>query len=171
MLCEMAESRRPNARFLLSSPAAVLALGGGAGLVPVAPGTAGSLVAFPIFWAIHALPLGGQTGIWLCLSAIGIWACQRAGEALGEADHGAIVWDEVCAMLLVLILAPASLGWMLAGFIAFRAFDILKPWPINVVDRKLRNGFGVMADDLIAAAYALLLLHILFAIFGPAPHG
>jgi phosphatidylglycerophosphatase A len=60
---------------------------------------------------------------------------------------------------------------MLAGFIAFRAFDILKPWPINVVDRNLRNGFGVMADDLIAAAYALLLLHILFAIFGPAPHG
>jgi phosphatidylglycerophosphatase A len=166
---EMNESRRPDLRFLLSSPAAFVGLGFGTGLSPVAPGTVGSLLAFPVYWALDRLPLGGQIGVWLLLCVLGIWACHRAGQALGAPDHEAIVWDEVCGMALVLILGPAAGAWSVAGFLAFRAFDILKPWPIDVIDRGWRNGFGVMADDLVAAAYAILLIRFLFAIFGTPP--
>jgi phosphatidylglycerophosphatase A len=155
-------------RFLLSSPAAFIALGFGTGLSPFAPGTVGTLLAFPIYWTIHALPLGGQVGVWFWLCVAGLWACHRAGEALGDRDHGAIVWDEVCAMTLVLILGP-SVAWAVAGFLAFRAFDILKPWPINLIDQRWRNGFGVMADDLVAAAYAIVVVRFLYQGFGTPP--
>jgi phosphatidylglycerophosphatase A len=165
----MNASRRPDLRFLLSSPAAFVALGFGAGLSPLAPGTAGSFVALPLHWAMHDWPFGAQIGTWFCLCIIGLWACDRAGAALGEPDHGAIVWDEVCGMLLVLILGPGGIAWSLAGFIAFRAFDILKLWPANVIDRGMRNAAGVMADDVIAAAYAILLIRFLFTIFGTPP--
>ena len=154
----MTEPRRPDVRFLLSSPAAFLALGGGAGLVPRAAGTVGSLLAVPLVLALQALPFGGQIALWALLCAAGVWLCDRAGRALGEADHPAIVWDEICGTAIVLLLLPHGWGWMVAGFVVFRVFDIIKPWPINVIDRRTGGGVGAMADDLMAGAYAIVLL-------------
>ena len=143
-------------------PAHVLALGLGSGLTPIAPGTAGTLVAYPIFFLFIA-----EISFWLQLAvvaatfAIGIWACAVTGRHLGVVDHGAIVWDEVVAMLLVLIFTPFGWAWYALAFVLFRIMDILKPFPIRLADRKIKNGFGVMFDDLLAAIYAILVLRII----------
>jgi phosphatidylglycerophosphatase A len=151
----MTEPQRPDLRFLLSSPAAFLALGFGAGLVPRAAGTAGSLLAVPLVLALQPLSFGGQIAVWAMLCVAGVWLCDHVGRALGEVDHPAIVWDEICGTVIVLLMLPQGLGWIAAGFMAFRFFDIVKPWPINVIDRRTSGGLGAMADDLMAAAYAV----------------
>jgi len=93
--------------------------------------------------------------------ALGIWACARTGESLGVADPGAIVWDEVVAFMLVLFFTPAGYLWQGAAFLLFRFFDIVKPPPIRYFDRRLKSGFGVMFDDLLAAFYTLLVLALI----------
>jgi phosphatidylglycerophosphatase A len=156
----MSEPINPDLRFVLSSPVAFLALGGGAGLVPRAPGTAGSLVAAPLVLILQAMPFPWQIAVWAAMCAAGVWLCDRAGKALGESDHPAIVWDEICGASIVLLLGPPGIGWMLAGFLAFRVFDIVKPWPVNIIDRRFANGFGAMGDDLLASVYALATVTI-----------
>ena len=145
-------------RFMLRDPAHVIALGAGAGLVPGAPGTAGTLLAFPLQWWVA--PQFGAA--WLAVLAagfaLGIWACGRTGRALGVADHGALVWDEVVAFAIVLYFTPAGYVWQAFAFLLFRLFDVIKPPPIRYYDRTLHSGFGVMFDDLLAAAYTLLVL-------------
>ena len=152
---------RPSWRFLLSRPAHLIAFGFGAGLVPVAPGTWGTLLAFPLFWLLQphtdALEFLLAAAI---LFGLGVWACDATGRALGVADHGGMVWDETVAFLLVLFFTPAALHWQALAFLIFRLFDILKPPPIRHYDRTLKNGFGVMFDDLIAAFYTLLVLAV-----------
>lgn len=151
----------PTARFMLRHPAHVIALGGGAGLVPGAPGTAGTLLAIPLYWVLASYC---ETLTLLALIALGfalgVWACGRTGRALGAADHGAMVWDEIIAFMLVLVFTPAGLRWQAFAFVLFRLFDILKPPPIRYFDRKLKNGFGVMFDDVLAAGYTLLVLAV-----------
>lgn len=151
----MTEAPRLPLHTLRSSPAVFVALGFGAGLSPYAPGTFGSLLGIPLVLALQLLPLGWQVAIWAGLSLVGCWVCDRAGRALGVPDHPAIVWDEVCGMAAVLLAAPTGAWWIAASFAAFRLFDIVKPWPIGLIDRGLHNGFGVMGDDLMAAAYAI----------------
>ncbi len=144
---------------MLRHPAHLIALGAGAGLTPIAPGTAGTLVAWLVY--IGVAP-GRDAWPWLVLLAglfaLGIWACGRTGRALGASDHGAMVWDEIVAFMLVLLFTPAGFLWQAFAFVLFRLFDILKPPPIRYYDRKLKSGFGVMFDDLLAAGYALLVL-------------
>jgi phosphatidylglycerophosphatase A len=162
----MTNAPRPNPKLLLSSPAAWLALGFGTGLSPAAPGTVGSLLGIPLALALQTLAVGWQIAIWVVLCGIGCWACGRTGRMLQVADHPAIVWDEVCGMAAVLLLAPSGWPWIVASFAAFRLFDIVKPWPVHLIDRRWQNGFGVMADDLMAAVYAIVVIRILSAIFG-----
>ena len=151
-----------DAGFLTRHPAHFIALGFGAGLVPVAPGTAGTLVAYPIFFLLFsALALWAQLAVVATLFALGVWACAITGRNLGVVDHGAIVWDEVAAMLLVLVFTPFGWAWYGIAFALFRAMDILKPFPIRLADRKIKNGFGVMFDDLLAAIYSIAILLIL----------
>ena len=142
-------------------PAYIIALGAGAGLVPAAPGTAGTLLAFPLSWllAAYATPAGALAAI-AGAFALGIWACGATGRALGAADHGAMVWDEVVAFALVLVFTPAGWPWQVGAFVLFRFFDIVKPPPIRYFDRRLKSGFGVMFDDLLAAGYTLLVLAV-----------
>ena len=144
---------------MLRHPAHVIALGAGAGLVPVAPGTAGTLLAFPLYWAL-ASSFTPPTVIALIALGflLGMWACGTTGRALGVADDGAMVWDEVVAFALVLVFTPTGWQWQAGAFLLFRFFDILKPPPIRYFDRKLKNGFGVMFDDLLAAFYTVLAL-------------
>ena len=152
---------RPSWRFLLSHPAHLVAFGFGAGLVLVAPGTWGTLLALPIFLLVSPRLEPVEFLLMLAvLFALGVWACEVTGRAIGAADHGGMVWDETVAFLLVLFFAPATLPWQAAAFLLFRLFDILKPPPIRYYDQALKGGFGVMFDDVIAAAYALLVLAV-----------
>jgi len=151
---------RPDFGFLFAHPAHLIAFGFGAGLAPRAPGTVGTLLGLPLFWAIIAIAPDRPRQILLLIAAflVGVWACARAGRALGVPDHGGIVWDEIVAFALVLVFTPAAWGWVAIAFALFRLFDILKPWPIRLADRRLKNGFGVMFDDLLAAGYAIAAL-------------
>lgn len=145
--------RRPSVA-LLRDPACALALGFGAGLAPRAPGTFGALLGLPLAAALSLLPVVAATLVLAALSGLGVWCCGRAGQRLGVSDHPAIVWDEVVGMALTLIAVP--LGWRqyLLGFVLFRLFDILKPWPVGALDRQVGGGLGVMLDDLAAGLLA-----------------
>lgn len=144
-----------------------LALGFGSGLAPVAPGTFGTLAAVPLAWALKSLPLAGFFATLIAALVLGAWVCDRVGKRLGAADHGAIVWDEFVGYWLAIALVPPHWGWLLAGFVVFRCFDILKPWPISLVDRKIHGGWGVMLDDVLAGAFTLLVLWGAEALIGP----
>ena len=145
-------------KFLFSHPAHFLAFGFGAGLSPYAPGTVGTLVAFPLFFLLRGLDPAIYFTLVAVLYAVGIWFCDVAGKSLGVPDHGGIVWDEIVAMLLVLPFAPQTPAGFVAAFLLFRLFDIWKPFPIRYADRHIHGGFGVMFDDLLAAIYAIVCL-------------
>ena len=152
---------KPTARFTFGHPAHFIALGAGAGLSPFAPGTAGTLAAFPLWWLLRGEfePLV-LLGILTLLYALGVWACAVTGRHLGVSDHGSMCWDEVVAFLLVLALVPEDPWWQAAAFFLFRAFDVVKPPPIRQLEMRFKGGFGVMFDDLLAAGYTLLVLSV-----------
>lgn len=152
-------TQKPNWAFVSSRFSHFIAFGGGLGLSPIAPGTVGTLLAFPLYWFFnHYLePIVFLLLIDL-LFILGIFFCGITGKALGAHDHGGMVWDETIAFLLILFFIPDHWGWQLAAFGLFRFFDIVKPQPIKYFDNKLRGGFGVMFDDLLAAFYTLLCL-------------
>ncbi len=150
---------RPSPGFAFSHPAHAIALGFGAGLSPYAPGTVGTLVAWPLGWyAGTVMPAALLAAAIAPLFVLGVWACALTGRDLGVADHRAMVWDEIVAFLLVLAIVPRALGWQAAAFVLFRFFDIAKPPPIRALERRYHGGFGVMIDDLLAAGYTLLVL-------------
>jgi phosphatidylglycerophosphatase A len=153
--------------FAFAHPAHVIAFGFGAGLAPAAPGTVGTLVAWPLGWALGAvISPAALVAAAAALFALGVWACGVTGRRLGLADHGGMVWDEMVAFLLVLAFVPRALDWQAAAFVLFRAFDIGKPWPIRELEKRFGGGFGVMFDDLIAAGYTLLVLAALKRVLG-----
>ena len=151
-------STRPTFAFMFRHPAHLIALGFGAGLAPVAPGTFGTLAAIPL-----ALLLRAHAGDGAYLAVVGLllvagaWASQVTGRALGVPDHGSLVIDEVAAFLLVLFFTGTTPLAIALAFGLFRFFDIVKPPPIRQVDAALKNGIGVMADDLVAALYAVFV--------------
>jgi len=154
-------AKLPNVRFLLQHPAHFFGLGFGSGLAPKAPGTFGTLVGFPLFWLISVYALSTQLLVVAALFLIGIYFCDITGKALGVPDYGGIVWDEIVAMMLVLAFTPNQWQWWIVAFMLFRLFDIWKPFPIRYFDAKLKNGFGVMFDDLLAAIFAIACLLLL----------
>ena len=149
---------RPPAAFVFSHPAHAVAFGFGAGLVPYAPGTAGTALGWGLGWALGGLHPGIFFFMAMVFFVIGVRACELTGRHLGVADHGAMVWDEVVAFLLIVAIVPRELAWQAAAFAAFRFFDIAKPPPIRHFERRYSGGFGVMLDDVVAALYTLLLL-------------
>lgn len=153
---------QPSWKFLFSHPAHLLSFGFGAGLAKKAPGTWGTLVAFPLYWFL-APRLSDALFLLLilCTFAIGVWVCNKTGEALGVGDYGGIVWDEIVAFLLVLFFTPEGFVWQLLAFALFRFFDIVKPQPIRHFDSHWHGGLGVMFDDILAAGYALLCLAVI----------
>ncbi|MCL2830096.1 MAG: phosphatidylglycerophosphatase A [Betaproteobacteria bacterium] len=152
-------SKPPSIAFLLRHPAHFIACGCGSGLSWFAPGTVGTLFGWLTYPLLRPWMSEIEFAGFLVLAFIGgIFACHRAGVALGEADHGSIVWDEIVSFWAVLFFCPPGLWWQCAAFFLFRFFDIVKPPPASWFDRNLKNGFGVMADDFFAAAYAVLVL-------------
>ena len=150
---------QPTLRFVFSHPAHFFALGFGVGVVPFAPGTLGTLLGFPLFYGLSAVMTDPLLLASIVFSFVaGIWFCDVTGRHLGVHDHGGMVWDEIAAFMLVLFFIPPQPLWQAFAFLLFRLFDILKPSPIRHLDKGIRNGFGVMLDDLVAAFYALLCL-------------
>lgn len=167
MAADSTISRAPDARFLLAHPAHFIALGFGAGLVPKAPGTLGTLLALPLAWALGlVLPPLAVAFAAIPLFFLGVWACEVTGRNLGVADHSAMVWDEVVAFLPLAALASASIVLQLVAFALFRLFDIWKPFPIRELEKGIKGGLGVMIDDVVAAFYA----YIAFALFIAVAH-
>jgi phosphatidylglycerophosphatase A len=157
----------PTLRFLLNHPAHFIALGFGAGLAPVAPGTFGTLVAIPIAMLLRTYAPDAIFAAFIFLfTLIGVWASSVTGRDLGVPDHGAIVWDEVVAFLLILYFVGDSWITIAFAFLLFRCFDIVKPPPIRQLDAAMKSGTGVMLDDLLAAGYTLLVLALWRRFFG-----
>jgi len=141
-------------------PLVFVACGFGSGASPIAPGTAGTLVAIPVYLVMSQLGLLWYLLVTAVMFLIGIYICDRAATHFGEHDHAAIVWDEIVGFLVTMSLVPVGWQWIVAGFIVFRFFDILKPWPISWLDRHVSGGLGIMLDDVVAgvAGLAVLLL-------------
>ncbi|MFT4520904.1 MAG: phosphatidylglycerophosphatase A [Halioglobus sp.] len=150
----------PGALGLLRNPAQFLAFGFGSGLAPKAPGTAGTVVAIPLYFAIAELSLLYYTLVVIVASIFGIWICGIASRQLDTHDHPGIVWDEFVGYWITMWAVPADWVWVIAGFLVFRVFDILKPWPVSVLDKRVGGGLGIMVDDMLAGAMACLTLHI-----------
>ena len=159
-------------RDLFKSPGNFLAFGFGAGLVPVAPGTCGTLVAVPFFLLLHRLPPSWYAIALLAAFIVGISICARAAASLNlpkhRHDHPGIVWDEMVGLWVTLAFIPFSwdtVSWItvILGFALFRLFDIAKPWPIRLIDRRLGGGLGIMLDDLLAGVFANLALRLILS--------
>ncbi len=138
-----------------------LAIGLGVGLVPRAPGTAGTLLAVPLAWGLLRLPELWQVLLVLSAVLLGIPICQEGARRLIGHDPGAVVWDEIAAFLALALVIPSGWPWLALGFVLFRFFDIAKPWPIRDLDHRLHGGLGIMLDDLLAAGYAAVCLVLL----------
>jgi len=158
---------RPDASFMVRHPAHWIALGFGSGLSPKAPGTMGTLWAWLSWWTFQDFfSVGEQAGIILLASLIGVWACKVTAQNLGISDPGAIVWDEVVAFWLVLmLLSPADFTTQLLAFALFRFFDAVKPGPVAWADQLFkgfgwRGAFGILFDDFVAAFCTLLCFAI-----------
>ena len=145
---------------LFAHPANFFALGAGSGLAPVAPGTFGTVAAVPLAMlmpndlAIYAV-------IVIVLFVVGVWLCDTCATNLGVHDHPAIVFDEWVGYLITMIAAPRSLWFLALGFVLFRLFDVLKPWPISMADKRVSGGLGIMVDDVIAGVFAAITLQII----------
>lgn len=150
----------PSFSALLRRPVQFLAFGFGSGLAPKAPGTAGTVLAVVLFLAIADLSLLQYSIVVLVATLAGIWICDRASKQLNTHDHPGIVWDEFVGYWITMWALPVSWTWIAAGFVVFRIFDILKPWPIGVLDKRVGGGFGIMIDDMVAGVLACALLHL-----------
>lgn len=148
-------------KAVISSPVHLLAFGFGSGLSPFAPGTFGTLVAVLLYLPMQYLSLLNYCIVVALVCIVGIWICGRSSEMLGVHDHGGIVWDEFAGYFITMIAAPAGWQWIVVGFVLFRIFDILKPWPIKWADTKVEGGLGIMLDDILAGFISLAILQIL----------
>ena len=158
---EKHQASTPPARLILRDPVHFLAFGFGSGLSPKAPGTAGTLAALPLVYFALALPFWAYVLLTLVIIIAGVWICDNSSKRLGVHDHPGIVWDEIAGLFITLLAAPAGLIWLAVGFVLFRFFDILKPWPIGWLDRQVGGGLGIMLDDVLAGIYALICLQLL----------
>ncbi|MEW9798786.1 phosphatidylglycerophosphatase A family protein [Alteromonas sp. CYL-A6] len=151
----------PRQRLTMTNPVHLLAVGFGSGLIRFMPGTWGSLAAVPLL-----LLMAGMSDVWyvaitLVSCVAGVAICGRAAEAMKVHDHGAIVWDEIAGMMLTFLFIPVHPSSLVAGFILFRFFDIVKPWPIGVIDKHVHGGAGIMLDDIVAGLMACGSLHLI----------
>ncbi|MEH6625673.1 MAG: phosphatidylglycerophosphatase A [Motiliproteus sp.] len=136
------------------NPIHLLAFGFGSGAAPKAPGTWGTAAALIPYLFLAELPLLPYLAVIAVSFIAGIYICGRTAEDLGVHDHGGIVWDEFVGLWITLIAVPGHWSWILAGFVLFRFFDIIKPWPISWADKQVSGGLGIMLDDVIAGIFA-----------------
>ncbi len=153
----MSDLPKPN----FKDPVHWLAFGLGSGLSPKAPGTVGTIAALPIYWFfLQDLSLPMYLAVLVFTSLVGVYLCDKTAKDLKVHDHGGIVFDEWVGMWITLLLVPQGWGWLLLGFVLFRFFDIVKPWPIKYFDEKVAGGLGIMLDDIVAGLIALGCLQL-----------
>jgi phosphatidylglycerophosphatase A len=145
----------------LKDPVVFTAVGFGSGLSPFAPGTAGTLLTVPLVYFLQQQDFLIYITVTMFVLLTGSWVCGYAADKLQVHDHSGIVYDEVAGFLITMSLAPAGWEWMLAGFLLFRFFDAVKPWPISWFDKNLHGGFGILFDDVIAGIFSLCCLLLL----------
>ena len=145
----------------LKNPIHFVSLGFGSGLAPKAPGTFGTIAAIPVYLLLSNLSIVWYLLATLLVSLLGIAACQYTSDKLNVHDHPGIVIDEIAGYLITMIAAPVNVLWIITGFILFRIFDILKPWPISWLDKKIHGGLGIMIDDIVAGIFALVCLQLI----------
>jgi len=148
--------------FTLSNPIQFLALGFGSGLAPKAPGTFGTLAAIPLSLLLTLLTPALYAVAVLLMTLAGFYICGKTADDVGVHDHPAIVWDEFVGFFITMFMIPVSWQSVLLGFMFFRFFDIIKPWPISFIDKKVAGGFGIMIDDVLAGAFALIIMQLIF---------
>ena len=156
------KSGRSAGQASLKNPVHLLALGFGSGLVPVAPGTMGTVVAVLLYLPLAELDLVTYVLVAVAVAVVGIWLCEVTARDLGVHDHPSIVWDEIAGYLVTMVGAPTGWQWIILGFLLFRLFDISKPWPIRTIDRRVAGGLGIMLDDILAGIFAALCLQLLY---------
>lgn len=156
----------PIAPRLLREPVHFFALGFGSGLAPKAPGTAGTVVGVLLDPLLRLLGPELRILVVALMFVAGVWLCGESARRLGTHDHSAIVWDEIVGYLALMLVLPAGWPWALAGFVVFRFFDIVKPWPIRQLDHGLGGGLGIMLDDIMAAAWGAVVLLGFAALLG-----
>ena len=147
-----------SAKDIMSNPVLFLAFGFGSGLAKKMPGTMGTLAAIPVYLAFIGTNFWVYSALTILVAVTGIWICESAAKRLGEHDYGGIVWDEVAGFLITMWWVPFSWSAVLFGFILFRIFDIVKPWPIKWIDQKVDGGLGIMLDDVLAGILAAVVL-------------
>ena len=144
----------------LRDPLHFLSLGFGSGLAPFAPGTFGTVAAIPVYWLLSPLPLVWYLLVIVLAFMVGIYLCDYTSRALGVHDHSGIVWDEIVGYLITMIAMPSNFWWVITGFVLFRFFDIVKPWPVSWADKSLSGGMGIMVDDVLAGFYGLACIQL-----------
>lgn len=157
--------QNPPLRHLLRDPIMLLGFGFGSGLSPLMPGTAGTLAAIPIYYLLLFIPWWGYLAAVVVALILGIYICGITTRKLGVHDHGGIVWDEFVGFWITMIGAPAGWIWVLLGFLLFRVFDMVKPWPIRWLDRNVHGGFGIMLDDVAAGCAAAVCLQFSYYVY------
>jgi phosphatidylglycerophosphatase A len=153
------EQARVPAKLLLN-PIHLLSLGFGSGLSPKMPGTMGTVIGVGLYLLLPHMDWKIYLGIILASFFVGIFLCGYTAKALKVHDHPGIVWDEIVGYFITMFMVPKEWVWILIGFLLFRLFDILKPWPISIADKRLKGGFGIMIDDVIAGIFALIIIQI-----------
>ena len=146
-------------------PVHCLALGFGTGLSPYAPGTFGSAAGLVIYLMLPVMEPVAYAIFVLATFIVGIKVCAFTAQALGTHDHPGIVWDELVGIWVSLFALPPEWYWLIIAFLIFRFFDIVKPWPIRVIDRRVYGGLGIMLDDVLAGLFTLASVHLLYAVF------
>lgn len=148
--------------FNLKNPVHFLAVGFGSGLAPKAPGTFGTLAAIPLFYLLSFFSNEIILFAIVLSSILGVYLCGKAAKDVGVDDHPAIVWDEFVGYFITMFLTDVTFTTLMVGFILFRIFDIFKPWPISIADKKLHGGLGIMLDDILAGIAAFVLMQLIF---------
>lgn len=154
IMLEFDKKKQLEVKIDLRDPVHFIAFGFGSGLSPIAPGTAGTFAAIPLYLLLSVLPTTEYLLLIFISFAFGIWVCSASAQKIGVHDYSGIVWDEIVGYLIVMAPYKATLFSVIAGFVTFRFFDIFKPWPIRWIDRYIHGGLGIMLDDVLAAFFA-----------------
>jgi phosphatidylglycerophosphatase A len=154
-------NKNPSYAELLRSPTLLLAFGFGSGLAPKAPGTFGTLAAIPLWLLLCQLSVSLYWSVIAVSVIVGIYVCGRASSKLGVHDHSGIVWDEFVGLWITFAFIEPQLTSVIVGFLLFRLFDILKPWPISWLDKQVGAGIGIMIDDIVAGFFAAIVIVVI----------
>lgn len=150
---------------IFKNPLHFIAFGFGSGLLPKAPGTFGTLVAIPFYLLLQDFSLVTYVLIIVAATFFGVWICDITSKDLNVPDHPGIVWDEIVGYLVTMLISPPGSWWIAVGFVTFRFFDVLKPWPIRSIERRVSGGLGIMLDDILAALYSWLIIGSIIYLF------